>query len=276
MENKSATAATLTVSPSAGTTNTFAGVIQDGTGGGALSLTKVGTGSLIFSNSGNAYTGQTIINAGSVTITNNGALGTGTSTVAVNGIAGFGLTGGSLVLGGGDTPFTFTRNVSVDGRGFLSGSGGSAFTSVGANTISGNISGGFGSTESRFYAAAGTTTFTGTVTPNGVFFIGGAGNQIISGLVTGSLSGAGLTKNSNGAVASTLVLTNNANNFASDIRLDAGTLRVASGLALGRSTSASAITMNGGTLEIRSDAGATSFKNKENSFGSKGNTCGIH
>ncbi|MBU6303228.1 MAG: autotransporter-associated beta strand repeat-containing protein, partial [Verrucomicrobia bacterium] len=263
VENASATAATLTLNPAIGTNNVFSGLIQDGTGGGALSLVKAGNGSITLTNAANSFTGRTVINQGTVTVTNNGALGTGTSTVAVNGIAGFGWTGGTLVLGGGDTPFTFTRNLSVAGRGFTAGSAGTAFTSVGANTIAGNLSGGFGSSEGRIYAAAGNTTFTGTVTPNGGgLFIGGAGNQIINGLVTGSATAVGIIKINNGAVASTLVLGNASNNFASTIRLDSGTLRVANGGALGQSISASAIEFNQGTLEVRTDSpGSFSTRN---------------
>ena len=57
-------------------------------------------------------------------------------------------------------------------------------------------------------------------------------------------------------------MTNAANNFAGDVRLDAGTLRVSTGLALGRSVSANAILLNGGTLEVRSDTGTTGFANR--------------
>lgn len=103
--------------------------------------------------------------------------------------------------------------------------------------------------------------FSGQVTSNGTLLIGGAGNQIITGLVTGSATGTTLLRNQLGGVASTLVFSNNANDFAGDIRLDNGTLRVSSGLALGRSTSANAIRFNAGTLEVRTDAASFSTRN---------------
>ena len=61
VENANALAATLTVN-NAGA-NTFAGVLQNGTGGGALSLTKAGAGTLTVSGN-NTFTGGVTINAG--------------------------------------------------------------------------------------------------------------------------------------------------------------------------------------------------------------------
>ena len=74
VENRSATSARLTLNQAVGTNSTFAGIMQDGPGGGSLSLYKVGDGSLTLTNSANSFTGQTIINNGTVTIANNGAV----------------------------------------------------------------------------------------------------------------------------------------------------------------------------------------------------------
>ena len=261
VQNASATPAMLTVSPLLGTTTTYAGILQDGAGGGSLGLTKVGDGSLTLGSSSNTYTGSTIINAGTVTIAGAGSLGSSSSPVIVNGVAGLGFTGGTLVLGGAVTPINFSRSLIIAGRGTNNASG-AALVSVGSNTISGSLTGGFGSTESRFWQAAGTSTITGTVAPSGGnFYFGGDGNVIISGLVTGSVTGSGLNKNSLGGVTSTLVLTNINNNFATDVQISAGTLRVSNGGALGNSISASALSLQGGILEIRSDVAAT-FANR--------------
>ncbi len=81
VENASATNATLTVGNASNLSGTFAGIIQDGSGGGTLALTKAGTGTLTLSGA-NSYTGGTILNAGTVNISNATSFGTGSVTVA--------------------------------------------------------------------------------------------------------------------------------------------------------------------------------------------------
>ena len=65
VENASATAATLTTGGD-NTSTTFSGVLQDGTGGGALSLTKTGSGTLTLNATGNTYSGGTTIKSGTL------------------------------------------------------------------------------------------------------------------------------------------------------------------------------------------------------------------
>jgi autotransporter-associated beta strand protein len=72
--------ATLTVGNSANLSGTFAGIIQDGTGGGTLALTKAGTGTLTLSGA-NTYSGGTSLTAGTVTISNATSFGSGAVTV---------------------------------------------------------------------------------------------------------------------------------------------------------------------------------------------------
>jgi fibronectin-binding autotransporter adhesin len=90
VENANAVAATLTVNQS--TNTTFAGVIQNGTGGGALSLTKSGTGSLTLSGT-NTYTGTTTISNGSLQMGSALSVpsGTGTGNVVLDGGAAAGV-----------------------------------------------------------------------------------------------------------------------------------------------------------------------------------------
>ena len=61
VENGGTTLATLTVAG----TSTFAGVLQDGTGDGALALYKTGPGTLVLSGS-NSFSGAVTINAGNL------------------------------------------------------------------------------------------------------------------------------------------------------------------------------------------------------------------
>ncbi|MEI6713394.1 MAG: autotransporter-associated beta strand repeat-containing protein, partial [Verrucomicrobiota bacterium] len=74
VENGNATGGTFTVSGTG--SSTFAGVLQDGSGGGALSFTKGGSGTLTLSGS-NTYTGLTTITAGTIVVGASNALGTG-------------------------------------------------------------------------------------------------------------------------------------------------------------------------------------------------------
>ncbi len=74
----------LTVGSGNNLSSTFSGVIADGTGG-AGSLIKAGTGTLILGGS-DTYTGGTTVNAGTLCVTNLGALPSGTKlTVAADG-----------------------------------------------------------------------------------------------------------------------------------------------------------------------------------------------
>ena len=66
VQNANANPATLTVGNSANASSAFAGVIQDGSGG-ALSLTKAGTGTATLSGV-NTYTGATVVNAGTLIV----------------------------------------------------------------------------------------------------------------------------------------------------------------------------------------------------------------
>jgi autotransporter-associated beta strand protein len=67
VRNANATAATLTVGNGLGLSGTFAGALQDGTGSGALSLIKAGSGRLLLSGS-SSFTGSTTIAGGTLAI----------------------------------------------------------------------------------------------------------------------------------------------------------------------------------------------------------------
>lgn len=98
VQNASATAATLTVQNTG--THTFRGVMTDGTGGGALSLAKNGSGTQILTRA-NTYTGSTTISEGTLQLNFSAAgapasnIGSASSALIMN--------GGTLLLTGGSS-----------------------------------------------------------------------------------------------------------------------------------------------------------------------------
>jgi|GEM_PF-1223743 len=95
--NGNANPATLTVNN--GTANTFAGSLTDGAGGGALSLTKGGLGTLTLSGA-STYTGNTTISLGALNLT--GSLVNSAVTVASGAtLAGAGSVGNSVTVQSG-------------------------------------------------------------------------------------------------------------------------------------------------------------------------------
>ncbi|MBK1631892.1 hypothetical protein CKO31_14335 [Thiohalocapsa halophila] len=83
VENASATAAELTIQ--GGTNNSFSGSLQDGTGGGALSVRKTEDTRQIFSGTGFSYTGGTTIEDGQLRLAAGASLGAGAVTITGDG-----------------------------------------------------------------------------------------------------------------------------------------------------------------------------------------------
>ncbi len=143
VENANASAAALTVSNTSGA-STYAGVIQDGTGGGALSLVKNGASTLTVSGA-NTYTGGTTLTAGTLAANSTTALGTGAVTVAsgatlsTNTATSFGaltLTGGGLLgLANFNSSFTAAGAIDISGTGNVLTLSGSTATSGNTYTL---------------------------------------------------------------------------------------------------------------------------------------------
>ncbi|HVK18595.1 MAG TPA: autotransporter-associated beta strand repeat-containing protein [Fimbriiglobus sp.] len=180
VENANATAVTLTTNPGA-TDTAYAGVIQDGTGGGALSLVKNGAANLTLSGA-NTFTGGLTISAGTVQVGAGGATGSLATTLPIT-------NNGTLIVNKSND---LTLNGAITGGGSLTKQGTGALILGGANSYGGGttISGG-----TVRIGAAGAIPDTGTVTI--------AANGTLS--TAGGAGGAGITE-----TAGTLLTTGSA------------------------------------------------------------------
>ena len=194
-------------------------------------MTLVGTGTTIF-NLANTFTAGGTISAGTVVAASNGALGTG-------GNGGFNITGGSLHL---KNDITLPLAIVTHGETAASDSVGSIM-STGANALSGNVSFGNGGTGtvSNIISLSGTLTVNGGLSASATgraFNLGGAGNTLVAGAVTGDVS---LTKSGPG----TTTLTNATNSYTGVTTVNAGKLLVNGNVSTSIVTVASGATIGG-------------------------------
>jgi autotransporter-associated beta strand protein len=178
---------------------------------GAGDLTKVGAGSLTLTNANN-YTGQTLINVGSVLITNNNALSAGSSTTVA--------TRATLALVGG---LVVPRRCSSAGR---------AGHDLNTNPLG------------ALRLQSGASTYNGTVTLLADTAIGAANGTTltINGLFDDQTR-SNLRKVDQG----TLVFPNANPGYNGDVAVENGVLRVTNPLALGAATAA-----GGGSVTVTS------------------------
>jgi autotransporter-associated beta strand protein len=209
VSNQSANAGFLTIGNASNLSGTFAGVIENAAGGGALSLTKAGTGTLTLTGN-NTFTGALGVNAGTLAIgtinnaSTNGVLGNSASAVTL-GSSG---TTGTLAFTGSTASSTKPFTLAASGTGaFRVDSAGTNLTLSGAMGGSGNL----------------------TKTGDGTLTLSSASNSYAG---TTTVSGGTLTMGSAGALGSTSALT-----------VDGGTLNMGShNLSVGNLTGA------GGTI----------------------------
>jgi fibronectin-binding autotransporter adhesin len=220
--------------------NTFAKTISSN-GTAAVSLTKAGTGRWVVSGD-NSFTNVTTINAGVLRITHANALGTtdGNTTVGTTAgvIATLELSGGisvgeALVVHGYTTASDADRIVNVSSN----------------NTLSGNLSINIGGDKYGFRSDSDKLTISGnivkgTATSTRTFYLRGAGNGEISGVISGTGYTPAVIKE--GAGTWTLSGTNS---YSGLTTVSNGTLAVGCDLAL---KAGNALTLSGGTFDAGS------------------------
>jgi autotransporter-associated beta strand protein len=272
-------------SPSISVTNgNVATITSEVAGGGGL--TKTGNGLLRLTNGANTYVGTTTIAGGSLLISAASQLGADTSAVVVtagNGVpsntAIIGFTGGSLILDGSLAGFEFSRPLNLEGRGPI-GNNGAALLSLGDNTVSGLVTASASPQtpatfrNTRITSSNGLLTMSGGLVVQGVagttFTTLGGVNQggVASYDFTGTLSGTGTLQKVGGGTLDLAPL--DASGFSGRVRISGSaaigqsSVRVTSASAFGTAnggTTNATIDMDGGTLEVYSDAGLNFAKN---------------
>ncbi|NBN94089.1 MAG: hypothetical protein EBV31_00425 [Verrucomicrobia bacterium] len=249
-------AVTPTISVTTGNRATISSLLA-----GASGFLKTGDGTLVLSNNGNTFTGDLAIRGGALVVTDPGQLGLGTTAISVFGYGNTGnpgFSGGSLVIQGASaaniTGLTIAREVSGSGRGPGAANNAGAIMSLGSNTFSGGLTLGNGN-EARFFASSGNTTLQGDTYltgGNGMVFFGN-GNIIASGVVSGMDTGYDRFIKTGLIYDTTLWLQNAGNSLVGTVRIDGGSIRVATNAALGLSLSDRAVDINNGRLEVRTD-----------------------
>ncbi|QIF03201.1 autotransporter-associated beta strand repeat-containing protein [Roseimicrobium sp. ORNL1] len=197
VKNENATAATLTIQSTSD--RTFAGVLADGTGGGALSVVKSGTSAQTLSGA-NTFTGGLTLNAGTLNINSASALGATASVFTIN--------GGTL----GNTTAGAITNANNNA---MVWNGDFTFSAAAVNTLN------LGTGAVSLGTAAGTSR-TITVSSNALTTL------TVGGSISDGTTANGITK----AGAGILVLGGNST-YTGLTSVNAGILRITHGNALG-------------------------------------------
>jgi len=159
-------------------TNTLAQVVNDS--GGVTALTKTGTGKWILSGV-NTYTGDTLINAGTLALTGAGAINT-SSNLVIDGGATFDVSalGGGYTLGAGRALWA-TNGATVSVNGSLNAAAAAVTMSYAVGTPTVNVTGGA-------LTLGSSTPFTVNIS-NGGSPLGGGSYKLVSASAGGSVAG---------------------------------------------------------------------------------------
>lgn len=243
IQNANATAAALTIANSSAAT--YTGVLQDGTGGGKLSLVEAGSATQTLSGAV-SLTGSITVNSGTLAIS--GAI-SATSGVSVN--------GGILTLSGNNT---FTTGISLASGGTLNINSATAL-GTGSLSLAGIVNNTSGAAVTVSTANAMTWsnfTFTGTNALNlgtGAVSLGtgtgtvtlttSASTLTVGGVISDGASNNALTKAGTG----TLVLSG-ANTYTGLTTVSSGILNVQNNTALG-TTAGGTVINDGAKLQLQ-------------------------
>ena len=237
------------------------GVSQTVTGplSGTGTLVETGAGILRLVDAGTStFTGDFAINGGVLVVSGAGQLGAASNNVYVAGANNNNslFYGGQLVVDGGTSGITIAQDISLAGKGSMAPNGGASLLSIGNATYSVALLTGASVTETYLDFAYGNTTLAGPVqiaTPGNRTYFGGAGNVIVTGLISGFEAANQKFVKGTGILSSSLWLQNTNNTFLSSISLTGGFLRVSDGRALGKNPSLK-IDFSSGVLDIHADA----------------------
>lgn len=190
VENVSGTAATLTINSAF--SDTYAGLIQNGTGVGALSIVKENANTLTLTGNSNTYSGGTTVNSGTLLANNVSGSATGSGAVIVNNTArlgGSGIIGGSVTVNAGGTlaPGNSPDQIEVNNNVTLAGT--STFDIELGGTAVGNGVSGYDQLEvtggSSVFSLSGSNDLKLTLINS---FVPSPGNQFTIALVQGIAS----------------------------------------------------------------------------------------
>jgi autotransporter-associated beta strand protein len=224
VENANASAASISVG-AGNTTSSLSTLLQDGTGGGTLGLTKIGTGTVTISGT-NTFTGKATITNGTLSVATLDPTATANQPLGANAALDLGVaatSSGRLLYTGGAT--TFGKDINALGNG--------------ADTVENG--------------GTGLLTLSGTLTKDGTTLNLNGGSFGIS--VTGTI--VGTSSSSDLVIAGGSVTLSNANTYNGPTILNAGTLNINNANAI----SNGALSINGGTIDNTSGSAITLASN---------------